>query len=101
MSDIEKANKLLGDRDAESEATSKLQDEIQELKKRRKEDQFFVIFFFIIIVDAMLFIFLVDGLAALSLVIIELVFLVIIADRFDISQIEILFARIANIFNKQ
>lgn len=100
MSDISKAERLMEQKDSDSEALAALEAEIKEIRKARRADWFYFIFFQILIIDGILFIFLVDGGAAIALALMEIVFLLIIADRFDITYVEIIFARFAKIWDK-
>lgn len=100
MSDINKAEMMMEQKDSESEALAALEGEIKEIRQARRADMFYFIFFQLLIIDAVLFIFLVDGGAAIALAFLQIVFLLLIADRFDIKYVEIIFARFAKIWDK-
>jgi hypothetical protein len=100
MSDITKAERMMEEKDSESEALAALEAEIKAIRKSRRADWFYFIFVQLLIVDAILFIYLVDGGAAIALVLMQIVFLLLIADRFDITYVEIIFARFAKLWDK-
>lgn len=83
MTDISKATKILEEQDPESEALNSLADQLEKEKQKRKADLFCFLFLQVIIIDAILFMYLKDGLSALALTILEAVFLFVIADRMN------------------
>ncbi len=98
--DFQKLDAIAEHTDADSKALAELQEELRRVKQERREDQFYFIFFFILIIDAILFIYLVDGWAALTLGILETIFLMLIADRYEVKYVEIIFKRITGVFAK-
>lgn len=97
-SDLSKLDIKAQESDSESEALSVALKRIDRLEKSRREDSFYFLFFFVLCLDAVLFIFLVDGGAAIALMVLELVFLLLLADRYDIKYIEVIFKRVAGAF---
>ena len=80
---------------------NKVIEENNKLKYKLREHIFYFIFASIIYIDAVLFIYLVDGVAALAIVILQLVLLLILGDKFDIKSLELLLKRITGMFHSK
>ena len=63
---LNKLKNIVAEKDAASEACARLQQELDQVKQERQEDRFFFLLISVVIIDAILFIYLVDGVAALA-----------------------------------
>lgn len=102
MNDLEKLNSVAGDVSgqdvADGNAFAALENRLKKVEQERKEDQFFFVFTIILIIDAILFMFLIDGLAALTLGLMQFILLLVLADRCDVKYFEVIFRRVTGIF---
>lgn len=86
--------------DPDSNATAELTKRLKKVEQERKEDQFYFIFVIVLIIDAILFMFLIDGLAALTLGVLQIILLLVIADRCDVKYFEVIFKRVTGMLKQ-
>ena len=101
MSDLSKMDSCEStNEDAESKAFAELENKLKHCEQKRKEQEFFFIFALVIVIDAALFMHMVDGLACLTIGLLELICLLILADKYDIKYVEMIFQRMTGMFKK-
>ena len=85
----------------QSNEVKMLTDRLNKLEQERKEDLFFFIFVVILIIDTVLFTILKDGLAAITIGVLQIIFLLSIANRLDIEYLDGIFKKCVSIFKSK
>ena len=95
--------KLKNNTDSDNYENKKQSDKYEasvEESKRKNETCFIVAFVIVILFDSCIFIFIVDGLAALSLTILQVILLLVLGSKYNINSIDIIFKRITGMTGK-
>ncbi|MCH9845267.1 MAG: hypothetical protein K0U39_07135 [Alphaproteobacteria bacterium] len=95
--------KLKGNSDSDNPENKKQSDQYEssvEDNKQKYENYFISVFVGVILLDSCLFLFIVDGLAALSLTILQVLLLLVLGSKLNINSVDIIFKRITGMLGK-
>lgn len=83
-----------------SRAENKLTEQRKDLIKQLNEERFLWSVAMIFVIDAFLFLSIVDGIAAIAILALQLIFLLVLGVKLDVTYIDTIFKRITGMLRK-